>query len=157
METSTYLKSWLSTETEYEEMFENLFKLAKLTLVLDWTCSLQIKHFFTLGEHNEHVAICPQGPNSVSLFISEQTMHSSKESWSMAGELFSRDCWLSQDKMLIWINISGQMHLWTFIWVTRPRKRRINVMDNYFCQDNFTFSSFFLLAHFWVQLTKPSF
>lgn len=53
------------------------------TFVLDWTCSLQMRHFFTRGEHREHVAICPHGPNRVSLFISEHTMHSSKVSESL--------------------------------------------------------------------------
>lgn len=53
------------------------------TFVLDWTCSLQMRHFFTRGEHREQVAICPHGPNRVSLFISEHTMHSSKVSESL--------------------------------------------------------------------------
>lgn len=50
------------------------------TLVLDWTCSLQMRHFLTRGEQREQVAMCPQGPNKVSLFMSEQTMHSSRDS-----------------------------------------------------------------------------
>lgn len=51
-----------------------------ITLVLDWTWSLQMRHFFTRGEQREQVAMCPQGPNSVSLFMSEHTMHSSSDS-----------------------------------------------------------------------------
>ena len=54
-----------------------------LTLVLDWTCSLQRRHFFTLGEHREHVQTWPHGPNKVSRFKSEQTMHSSSASCSV--------------------------------------------------------------------------
>lgn len=50
------------------------------TLVLDWTWSLQMRHFLTRGEQSEQVAMCPHGPNSVSRFISEQTMHSSRVS-----------------------------------------------------------------------------
>lgn len=50
------------------------------TLVLDWTCSLQMRHFLTRGEQREQVAIWPQGPKSVSLFISEHTIHSSRVS-----------------------------------------------------------------------------
>lgn len=50
------------------------------TLVLDWTWSLQMRHFLTRGEQREQVAMCPQGPNRVSLFMSEQTIHSSSDS-----------------------------------------------------------------------------
>lgn len=50
------------------------------TFVLDWTCSLQMRHFLTRGEQREQVAMCPQGPNRVSLFMSEHTMHSSSDS-----------------------------------------------------------------------------
>lgn len=53
------------------------------TFVLDWTCSLQMRHFLTLGEHREQVAMCPHGPNKVSLFISEHTIHSSNVSESL--------------------------------------------------------------------------
>ena len=50
------------------------------TLVLDWTWSLQMRHFLTRGEQREQVAMCPQGPNRVSLFMSEHTIHSSSDS-----------------------------------------------------------------------------
>lgn len=50
------------------------------TLVLDWTCSLQMRHFLTRGEHSEQVAMWPHGPNSVSRFMSEHTIHSSRVS-----------------------------------------------------------------------------
>ena len=53
-----------------------------LTLVRDCTCSLHIRHFLTRGEHREHVVMWPHGPNSVSRFMSEHTMHSSSDSWS---------------------------------------------------------------------------
>lgn len=39
-----------------------------------------MRHFFTRGEQREQVAMCPQGPNNVSLFMSEHTMHSSSDS-----------------------------------------------------------------------------
>lgn len=54
--------------------------IASDTLVLDWTWSLQMRHFLTRGEHREQVAMCPQGPNRVSLFMSEHTIHSSSDS-----------------------------------------------------------------------------
>lgn len=50
------------------------------TLVLDCTCSLQMRHFLTRGEQREQVAMCPQGPKRVSLFMSEHTIHSSSDS-----------------------------------------------------------------------------
>ena len=53
------------------------------TFVLDCTCSLHSRHFFTLGEHREHVAMWPHGPNKVSLFKSEHTIHSSNASCSL--------------------------------------------------------------------------
>lgn len=52
------------------------------TLVLDCTVSLHMRHFFTRGEHREQVATWPHGPNSMSRFMSEQTMHSSNPSFS---------------------------------------------------------------------------
>lgn len=58
-----------------------------LTLDRDCTGSLHIRHFFTLGEHKEHVAIWPQGPKSVSLFMSEHTIHSSSVSLSWVGDV----------------------------------------------------------------------
>lgn len=58
-----------------------------LTLERDCTGSLHIRHFFTLGEHKEHVAIWPQGPKSVSLFMSEHTIHSSSVSLSWVGDV----------------------------------------------------------------------
>ena len=39
-----------------------------------------MRHFFTRGEQREQVAMCPQGPNRVSLFMSEHTIHSSSDS-----------------------------------------------------------------------------
>lgn len=42
-----------------------------------------MRHFFTRGEHKEHVAMWPQGPKRVSLFMSEHTIHSSKVSESL--------------------------------------------------------------------------
>ena len=53
-----------------------------LTFVLDCTASLHMRHFLTRDEHKEHVATWPQGPNSISRFMSEQTMHSSSPSFS---------------------------------------------------------------------------
>lgn len=53
-----------------------------LTLVRDCTGSLQMRHFLTRGEQREQVAMCAQGPNRVSRLRSEQTMHSSRVSWS---------------------------------------------------------------------------
>ena len=55
-----------------------------LTLVRDWTWSLHMRHFLTRGEHREHVAMWPHGPNRVSRFMSEHTMHSSRDSWSFS-------------------------------------------------------------------------
>jgi len=52
------------------------------TLVRDWTGSLHSRHFLTRGEHSEQVATCPQGPNRVSRFVSEQTIQSSNDSCS---------------------------------------------------------------------------
>lgn len=60
--------------------------MATLTLVRDWTGSLHIRHFLTLGEHREHVAMCPHGPKSVSRFVSEHTMQSSSDSCSLCSE-----------------------------------------------------------------------
>lgn len=56
---------------------------SKITLCLDVTGSLHIKHFLTRGEHREQVATWPHGPNNVSLFRSEHTIHSCKDSWSL--------------------------------------------------------------------------
>lgn len=42
-----------------------------------------MRHFLTRGEHKEQVAMCPQGPKRVSLFMSEHTIHSSKVSESL--------------------------------------------------------------------------
>lgn len=42
-----------------------------------------MRHFLTRGEHREQVQIWQHGPNSVSRFMSEQTIHSSKDSWSL--------------------------------------------------------------------------
>ena len=53
-----------------------------ITFVRDWTGSLHMRHFLTRGEHREQVAMCPHGPNNVSRFMSEQTMHSSRDSGS---------------------------------------------------------------------------
>lgn len=39
-----------------------------------------MRHFLTRGEHSEQVAMWPHGPNRVSLFMSEHTMHSSSDS-----------------------------------------------------------------------------
>lgn len=53
-----------------------------LAFVRDCTGSLHRRHFLTRGEHKEHVATWPQGPNSVSRFVSEHTMQSSNDSCS---------------------------------------------------------------------------
>ena len=49
-------------------------KYQGFTLIVELTCSLQIKHFFTRGEHIEHVAIWEQGMNKTSRGMSEQTI-----------------------------------------------------------------------------------
>lgn len=64
------------------------------TLVLDWTCSLQMRHFLTRGEQREQVAICPQGPNRVSLFMSEHTIHSSSDSMLLFWDGLRVPTWL---------------------------------------------------------------
>ncbi len=70
---------------ELRSFWGNYVGFDELTFVLDCTWSLHIRHFLTLGEQREQVAIWPHGPNRVSLFISEQTMHSSSDSCSMVG------------------------------------------------------------------------
>lgn len=67
-----------NTEGVKKERLKTFFFLFRThTFVLDWTCSLQSKHFLTLGAQREQVAMWPHGPKRVSLFMSEQTMHSS--------------------------------------------------------------------------------
>ena len=53
------------------------------TLDRETTGSLHSRHFFTREAQLEQVTMCPHGINSVSRFLSEQTIHSVKfVSWS---------------------------------------------------------------------------
>lgn len=84
------------------------------TLVLDWTCSLQMRHFLTRGEQREQVAIWPQGPKSVSLFISEHTMHSSRVSLLLFRDgLREPTCplrtWEEEKELKHWLRYTVQM------------------------------------------------
>lgn len=74
---------WIKSTSLVPEVFYSLnvaLRAPCTTLVLDWTCSLQMRHFLTRGEHSEQVAMWPHGPNSVSRFMSEHTIHSSRVS-----------------------------------------------------------------------------
>ena len=74
------------------------------TLVLDCTVSLHMRHFLTRGEHSEHVATWPHGPNNISRFMSEQTMHSSRPSFSSVS--------------------AGSMETGLFFWVPLPQEKK---------------------------------
>jgi hypothetical protein len=65
-------QGWKSTDAFLSEQTTH-----SSILDLDCTTSLQMRHFLTLGEQIEHVAMCQQGPNRVSRFMSEHTIQSS--------------------------------------------------------------------------------
>lgn len=81
---------------------------ASNTLVLDWTCSLQMRHFLTRGEQREQVAMCPQGPNRVSLFMSEHTIHSSSDSMLLFRDGLRVPTWLLKMRNTVCVRAEKQ-------------------------------------------------